>query len=65
VEAAGREVDRLGHEHVGTEHLLLALIRVGKGSGARVLHELHIDRDRVRTAVAEISAGRNDPPCDR
>jgi ATP-dependent Clp protease ATP-binding subunit ClpC len=46
-----REALQLGHNYIGTEHLLLALIREGEGIGAQVLEEVGGDLNRVRTAV--------------
>src|SRR2546427_10764693 len=42
------EARQLGHNYVGTEHLLLGLIREGEGVAARVLLELGVDRKKVR-----------------
>jgi len=42
------EARQLGHPYVGTEHLLLGLMREGEGVAARVLMELGIDRKKVR-----------------
>jgi hypothetical protein len=41
----------LGHNYVGTEHILLALLKVDESTAARVLRELGIDQDKARTAV--------------
>jgi len=56
----------LGHNYIGTEHLLLGLIREGEGVAARVLENLSIDLTKVRTQVirmlgetAEVSSGAN------
>ena len=45
---ARKEADRFHHNYVGTEHLLLGLIREGEGVAAQVLAELGVDRKRVR-----------------
>jgi ATP-dependent Clp protease ATP-binding subunit ClpC len=61
LQAAVREAKRMKADPVGTQHLLLALIREGGGTGARVLGKLRIDRERVRTAIVEMSdPGRQD-----
>ena len=39
---------QLGHNYIGTEHILLGLIREGEGVAAQVLVELGADLDRVR-----------------
>lgn len=51
LELAVEEARLLNHNYVGTEHLLLGLIREGEGVAARVLMELGIDRKRVREEV--------------
>src|SRR5205823_6188917 len=48
LELAVDEARSLGHNYVGTEHLLLGLIREGEGVAAKVLLELGVDRKRVR-----------------
>ena len=58
------EARQLGHNYIGTEHLLLGLIREGEGVAARVLENLGVDLAKVRTQVirmlgetAEVGAG--------
>ena len=71
LERALREALSLGHNFIGTEHLLLALTREREGLAARILHELDIDADSVRTQMmgmlAEPHAGvaRPTPDMDR
>lgn len=48
-----REAKHLGHQVVGTEHLLLGLIRVGRGVAYRVLSKFGVDLRRARLAVIE------------
>lgn len=50
---AREDAARLHHEYVGTEHLLLALVREGEGVGANVLLSLNIDLDEVTRLVEE------------
>src|SRR5512133_231075 len=45
---AGKEAKALNHSYVGTEHLLLGLLRAGEGVAARVLKSLEIDIERTR-----------------
>ena len=52
------EARQLGHNYVGTEHLLLGLIREGEGVAARVLLELGVDRKKVREETLSSWAGR-------
>jgi ATP-dependent Clp protease ATP-binding subunit ClpC len=56
---AREEAQRLGHNYIGTEHLLLAIMREGDGLAARVLVSLGVDLDRVRSAV-EFIVSRGD-----
>jgi ATP-dependent Clp protease ATP-binding subunit ClpC len=64
LELSLEEARQLGHNYIGTEHLLLGLIREGEGVAARVLENLGVDLGKVRTQVirmlgetAEVSAG--------
>jgi ATP-dependent Clp protease ATP-binding subunit ClpC len=63
LELSLEEARQLGHNYIGTEHLLLGLIREGEGVAARVLENLGVDLSKVRTQVirmlgetAEVSA---------
>src|SRR5579884_931766 len=49
------EAERLGHSYVGTEHLLLGLLRVEEGIAAQVLHQLWIDLEQMRRGVTYIT----------
>ena len=64
LELSLEEARQLGHNYIGTEHLLLGLIREGEGVAARVLENLNIDLTKVRTQVirmlgetAEVGSG--------
>ncbi|MGK7872214.1 MAG: ATP-dependent Clp protease ATP-binding subunit [Xenococcaceae cyanobacterium] len=64
LELSLEEARQLGHNYIGTEHLLLGLIREGEGVAARVLENLGVDLSKVRTQVirmlgetAEVAAG--------
>jgi len=50
---AAEESDQMGHRHIGTEHLLLGLLREEKSIAAQVLSSFRLDVARVRKAVAE------------
>jgi len=58
IELAVEEARRLNDSHIGTEHLLLGLVREGKGIAFGVLESLGISLERVRTEVTRIM---NDP----
>jgi ATP-dependent Clp protease ATP-binding subunit ClpC len=51
LELSLEEARQLGHNYIGTEHLLLGLIREGEGVAARVLENLGVDLSKVRTEV--------------
>ncbi len=54
LELALREALELGHNYIGTEHLLLGVMREGEGVGAQVLVKLGADRSRVREQVIQL-----------
>jgi ATP-dependent Clp protease ATP-binding subunit ClpA len=54
LELAGRESDALGYHYIGTEHILLGLIREGDGVAAQVLVTLGADLSRVRQQVIQL-----------
>jgi hypothetical protein len=51
---AGEEATTIGHRHVGTEHLLLGLLRVGEGMASGILRENEADLDRVRKEISRL-----------
>jgi ATP-dependent Clp protease ATP-binding subunit ClpC len=57
LELSVEEARLLGHNYIGTEHLLLGLIREGEGVAARVLIELGADRKRVREETLKLLGG--------
>ena len=50
---ARKEAERFKHNYVGTEHLLLGLIKLGQGVAVNVLHKMGLDLERVRMEVEE------------
>jgi ATP-dependent Clp protease ATP-binding subunit ClpA len=57
-----REAISLGHKAIGTEHLLLGLVRDERSSAAKILADRGIDRERVRAEVLrEIASGGDQP----
>jgi len=62
LELAVEEARTLGHNYVGTEHLLLGLIREGEGVAAKVLLELGVDRKRVREETLKLLGGTPSGP---
>ena len=57
LELALREALQLGHNYIGTEHLLLGVVREGEGVGAQVLVSLGADLSRVRRQVIQLLSG--------
>ena len=58
LELSLREAQQLGHDYIGTEHILLGLIREGQGAAAQVLVKLGADLSRVRQQVIQLLHGR-------
>ena len=70
LELSLREALQLGHNYIGTEHILLGLIREGEGVAAQVLGKLGADLNRVRQQVIQLlsaatRARRPSPPAAR
>merc|ERR1712028_91098 len=66
LELSLEEARQLGHNYIGTEHLLLGLIKEGEGVAARVLENLSVDLSKVRSQIirslgdnTEVSSGGN------
>ncbi|MCD9200086.1 ATP-dependent Clp protease ATP-binding subunit [Aeromicrobium wangtongii] len=57
LELSLREALQLGHSYIGTEHILLGLIREGEGVAAQVLVKLGADLNRVRQQVIQLVSG--------
>jgi ATP-dependent Clp protease ATP-binding subunit ClpA len=57
LELSLREALQLGHDYIGTEHLLLGLVREGEGVAAQVLVKLGADLSRVRQQVIQLLSG--------
>ncbi|MCL4441837.1 MAG: ATP-dependent Clp protease ATP-binding subunit, partial [Firmicutes bacterium] len=62
---AQEEARRLKYPYIGTEHILLGLIREGEGIAARVLEQMNVSADKVKTAVEQMVETGNQPvPAD-
>jgi ATP-dependent Clp protease ATP-binding subunit ClpC len=57
MELSLREAIQLGHNYIGTEHILLGLVREGEGVAAQVLEKLGADLNRVRQEVIKLLSG--------
>ena len=58
LELSLREALELGHEYIGTEHILLGLLREGNGVAAQILVQRGADFNRVRQEVLQLLAGQ-------
>src|SRR5438045_5708638 len=54
MQLANREAKRFNHEYIGTEHILLGLVKEGEGVAANVLKNLDIDLRKIRLEVEQI-----------
>ncbi len=54
IEYARDEASRLRHDYIGTEHLLLGLIRLGEGRAIEVINNLGLDVDDLKTSIEEV-----------
>jgi ATP-dependent Clp protease ATP-binding subunit ClpC len=61
LELSLREALQLGHNYIGTEHMLLGLVREGEGVAAQVLVQLGADLSRVRQQVIQLLSGYQSP----
>ncbi|HEX8227947.1 MAG TPA: Clp protease N-terminal domain-containing protein [Chloroflexia bacterium] len=67
IELAVDEARRLNHHYIGTEHLLLGVVREGEGVAAGVLESLGVSLEKVRAQVIEVlrvSSGYSSAPAD-
>src|SRR6266545_4202577 len=64
LELSLREALQLGHNYIGTEHILLGLIREGEGVAAQVLVKLGADLNRVRQQVLQLLSGYQKEPAE-
>ncbi|GGI12750.1 ATP-dependent Clp protease ATP-binding subunit ClpC [Galliscardovia ingluviei] len=60
LELSLREALQLGHSYIGTEHILLGLIREGEGVGTQVLIKMGVDLSELRTAVIDLIRGNRE-----
>jgi hypothetical protein len=65
IELSVDESRRLHHHYIGTEHLLLGLIREGEGIAAGVLETLGVNLEQVRSEVVRVLTRLDDPPPDQ
>jgi len=62
MELAVDEERRLGHHYIGTEHLLLGLVREGEGIAAGVLESLGVNLEKVRAATLRVLGEQGGAP---
>jgi ATP-dependent Clp protease ATP-binding subunit ClpC len=61
LEFALREALQLGHNYIGTEHLLLGIVREGSGTATQILTEFGVELADLHDKVLEMMSGQNDP----
>src|SRR4051812_28216578 len=61
MQLANQEAQRFNHEYIGTEHILLGLVKEGSGVAANVLKNLDIDLRKIRLEVETMV--QSGPPC--
>lgn len=59
-----REALQLGHSYIGTEHILLGLIREGEGVGTQVLIKMDVDLGELRSATIDMIRGNSGTSTD-
>jgi ATP-dependent Clp protease ATP-binding subunit ClpC len=57
---AAEESDRLGHRHIGTEHLLLGILREEKSPACEILHERGVELRQVREGIVAAPSNANE-----
>ena len=61
LELALREALTLGHNYIGTEHILLGLVREDEGMAARILRDFGASPEKIRTEVVRLMTGEGQP----
>lgn len=61
MEMSLREAMRLGHTYIGTEHLLLGLVRQGEGRAVRILNDLGIEMSQIQSQVVHLLSSPSSP----
>ena len=61
LELSYAEARRLGHSYIGTEHLLIALLREGESVAARIIAELGADRNKIYSDILNCLGGNHEP----
>jgi ATP-dependent Clp protease ATP-binding subunit ClpC len=59
MEMSLREALQLGHSYIGTEHLLLGLVRQGDGAAVRILNDLGVEISHIQTQVVQLMSSRS------
>jgi ATP-dependent Clp protease ATP-binding subunit ClpC len=62
LELSYMEARRMNHNYVGTEHILLGLIREGEGIAARVMKDLNVDLAKAREEILKVVSGQSPSP---
>ena len=62
MQLANQEAQRFNHEYIGTEHILLGLVKEGSGVAANVLKNLEVDLRKIRLAPTRYSSASSRLP---
>ena len=62
LDLALREARSLGHNHIGTEHMLLGLVRENEGVAARILLDFDADAEKIRNEIIRMLSGAGQRP---
>src|SRR3989338_9352936 len=54
IKLAKKEAQRLNHNYLGTEHVLLGLMKLGQGIAVNVLRNMNLDYDTIRTEIERL-----------
>ena len=65
MQLANQEAQRFNHEYIGTEHILLGLVKEGSGVAANVLKNLDIDLRKIRLEIGKKAPGGDSVCIDR
>ena len=60
IKCAKKEAERLNHDYIGTEHILLGIVKEGTGIGFNVLENFGLDYEKIRIEVEKLARPSDD-----